>query len=124
MLKSARLIAFAATANAPQAKTFYVGTLGLKLVRDEEFALVLDAGGTMLRLAKVEAFTPAPYTVLGWEVPDLFKAVSELVRNGVQFERYDDYDQDALGIVGFPDGTSVAWFKDPDGNLLSLTQFG
>jgi catechol 2,3-dioxygenase-like lactoylglutathione lyase family enzyme len=112
-----------ATTDAARARTFYEGVLGLRLVADEPFALVFDLAGVMLRVAKVEQFAPQPFTVLGWRVSDVVAAVSALSRKGVAFERFPGMDQDELGVCAFPDGGRVAWFKDPDGNLLSLTQF-
>jgi hypothetical protein len=92
-------------------------------VVDDSFALVFDAHGVMLRVARVHELTPAPYTVLGWKVADISAAVKELQIRGVAFERYEGLDQDELGIWKSPGGAKVAWFKDPDRNTLSLTQF-
>lgn len=123
MLSSAELIAFASTARPDGAAAFYRDVLGLTLVADEPFALVFDAHGTMLRVTKVDAVQPAPYTVLGWRVTDIRKAVEELGGRGVVFERYAGMPQDDLGIWTSPAGARIAWFRDPDGNVLSLTQF-
>lgn len=123
MLTGARPIAFAATADAERARAFYAGTLKLPLIADEPFALVFDCGGTQLRIQKVQQVQPAPQTVLGWEVPDISGVVRALGAAGVAFERYSFLPQDDLGVWTAGDGTKVAWFKDPDGNLLSLTQF-
>ncbi len=117
------LIAFVATRQPDRAKAFYGGVLGLRLITDDAFALVFDARGTMLRIAKVRELTPAPYTVLGWRVPDIRAAVEKLTNSGVTFERYQGLTQDDLGIWTTPDGHKVSWFRDPDGNTLSLTQF-
>ena len=95
----------------------------MRLVADEPFALVFDAHGVMLRVTKVDAVTPAPYTVLGWRVPDIGAAVMELGGSGVVFERYQGMPQDELGIWTSPSGAKIAWFRDPDGNVLSLTEF-
>ena len=122
MLSTARIVAFVATALPDRARHFYVETLGLPLLADEPFALVFDANGVMLRVQKVAALAPAPHTVLGWNVPDVRAAVEVLAAKGVVFERFDGMPQDAFGIWTSPGGASVAWFKDPDGNLLSLTQ--
>lgn len=122
MLESADLIAFAATSDVPRARAFYQDTLGLELVRDDGFALVFDAHGTMLRVTQVGEVIVAPYTVLGWEVADAASAVTGLRGLGVQFERYDGVEQDEQGIWTAPGGDLVAWFKDPDGNTLSVTQ--
>ena len=121
-LASCNLMAFVATTDPKRATQFYEGVLGLSLIGDQPFALVFDANGTMLRIAKVDALTPAPYTVLGWAISDIAGAVVELRGKGVTFERFEGFDQDDLGIWTSPDGASVAWFKDPDGNMLSLTQ--
>jgi catechol 2,3-dioxygenase-like lactoylglutathione lyase family enzyme len=123
MLADAKLMAFVATTDPERAKTFYAQTLGLRLVGDEPFALVFDCHGTLLRISKVQSLTPAPFTVLGWAVDDLRGHLGRLAARGVRCERFEGFPQDALGVFTFPDGTQVAWFKDPDGNLLSLTQF-
>ena len=117
------IIGFAATSNPDRAKVFYRDTLGLPLVSEElPFALVFDACGTMLRITIVKAFTPAPYTVLGWRVLAIEEAAAALRRSGVEFERYPGMQQDDLGIWASPSGAKVAWFKDPDGNTLSISQ--
>ncbi len=122
MLGTAKLMAFAATTDAARAQAFYETTLGLRLVAEEPYALVFDANGTMLRVQKVREHTPPPFTALGWEVADIRATIQALVERGVSFERYDFVPQDALGVWD-AGGALVAWFKDPDGNLLSLTQF-
>jgi catechol 2,3-dioxygenase-like lactoylglutathione lyase family enzyme len=123
MLKSRPIIAFVATIDPLRARAFYAGTLGLRLVSEDGFALAFDAGGTMLRVATVQALQPAPYTVLGWTVPNIRKAVHELIGRHVQFQRYDGMGQDEQGIWTSPSGAKVAWFQDPDGNTLSVTEF-
>jgi catechol 2,3-dioxygenase-like lactoylglutathione lyase family enzyme len=115
-------MAFAATTGVDAALRFYRDALGLRFVADDGFALVFDAAGTTLRVARVEHVEPAPYTVLGWAVANIEDSVRELTGNGVAFEHYDSVPQDELGICTFPGSARVAWFKDPDGNLLSLTQ--
>lgn len=122
LLASAKITAFVATANAARAKIFYRDTLGLRFVSEDGFALVFDANGVMLRVAIVPALAPAQYTVLGWEVSDISAKVNELKDRGVEFERYSFPGQDEAGIWTSPTGARVAWFKDPDGNILSLTQ--
>ena len=124
MLHSARLTAFAATTDARKARQFYEGVLGLRVLSDDEFALAFDSNGTQLRVQKVEAVNPPPFTVLGWQVADITSIVSALSRSGISFERYSFMKQDAAGIWTAPGGTKVAWFKDPDGNLLSLAEHG
>jgi catechol 2,3-dioxygenase-like lactoylglutathione lyase family enzyme len=123
MLGSCDVIAFVATAQPAKAKEFYESILGLRLVADEPFSLVFDAKGTMLRIAKVQVVTPARHTVFGWIVPDVRQAVTELKAKGITFEQYEGLPQDEMGICSFPGGSEVAWFRDPDGNKLSLTQF-
>lgn len=123
MLQSSKIMAFVATADEQRARAYYEGTLGMRLVRDEPFALVFDANGTMLRIAKVSKLTPAAYTVLGWEVGDIAATVKELRQRGVVFEVIRGFEQDDLGVWTAPDGTKVAWFRDPDGNMLSVTEF-
>lgn len=123
MLTSRPIIAFVATTNPKRAKAFYTKTLGLRLVSEDGFALAFDAGGTMLRVAIVTRLQPAGYTVLGWIVPDIAKAVRDLMKRGVVFQRYEGMPQDDLGIWSSPSGAHVAWFTDPDGNTLSLTAF-
>jgi len=122
MLGSAQLTAFVATAHATRAKEFYGGTLGLTLLTDDEFALAFDSNGTQLRVQKVERVEPPPFTVLGWQVPNIRATVTDLAQRGVAFDRFPFLQQDDLGIWAAPSGTKVAWFKDPDGNLLSLAQ--
>ncbi len=125
LLGSHPVIAFVATTNPVQARRFYADSLGLKLVAEElPFALVFDAHGTMLRVTVVEKFAPASHTVLGWHVPDAVAAVSQLHEAGVKMEIYAGLaNQDEHGIWTSPSGARVAWFKDPDGNTLSVTQF-
>ena len=123
MLQDNEVIAFSATLDAPRALAFYRDVLGLRLVAEEEWAIVFDAGGTMLRLQKAVEHTPAKHTLLGWKVPDIAATMAGLAERGVRFERYDFMEQDAAGVWTTPDGARIAWFKDPDGNLLSLTQF-
>jgi len=123
MLKSRPIVAFVATTNPKHAKPFYAKTLGLRLVSEDGFALAFDAGGTMLRVAIVHTLQPAGYTVLGWIVPDIAKAVRDLMKRGVVFQRYEGMmPQDDLGIWSSPSGARVAWFTYPDSNTLSLTE--
>jgi catechol 2,3-dioxygenase-like lactoylglutathione lyase family enzyme len=121
-LSAAQLMAFVATTDAARAKAFYTGVLGLNLISEDTFALVFDANGTPLRVAIVEKIVTAPYTVLGWQVADAAGSVQVLTEAGVVFERYSFLTQDALGIWDAPGGARVAWFKDPDGNVLSVSQ--
>jgi catechol 2,3-dioxygenase-like lactoylglutathione lyase family enzyme len=121
MLSSAKPMAFVATADAARARAFYESVLGLRVVEDQPFALVLDSAGTAIRVQKVEAVRAAPYTALGWEVADVAAAVRGLGARGVVFDQYAGMQQDELGIWTSPSGARVAWFRDPDGNVLSLT---
>lgn len=123
MLKSAKIMTFIATRDADRAKVFYRDTMGLTLVEESPFAVVFDSGGIMLRVTNVPELNPAQYTVLGWEVPDVSSAVKELVARGVAFSRYPGMTQDEDGVWTSPSGARIAWFRDPDGNTLSLTQF-
>ena len=122
MLADHRVVAFVATRQPDRAKEFYGRTLGLPLIADTPFALVFDAAGTELRVQKVAELSPAPYTALGWRVPDLGAACRELSTRGVEAARFPGLPQDASGIWTSPDGHRVAWFRDPDGNILSLTE--
>jgi len=116
-------ILFLATANAKKSRSFYEGDLGLTFVADEPPALVFQVGDSMLRIQKVERVHAAPYTALGWAVSDIRQTVQKLRTAGVTFERYEGMNQDGDGIWHAPSGAFVAWFKDPDGHTLSLTQF-
>ena len=119
------VMAFVYIVDVPRAKSFYRDTLGLRLVSEEPpFALVFDANGIMLRLGMAKELPPAHGTVLGWQVPDIRATIHELQQAGVRFERYEKMKQDELGIWTTPTGAKVAWFKDPDGNILSVTEFG
>lgn len=124
MLDTANITAFIATTNPARAIEFYRDTLGLHLVSDDAFACVFDCRGTALRIQKVRELGPHPFTSLGWNVADIRAAVVGLSERGVTFERYPFVEQDELGIWQTPGDAKVAWFKDPDGNLLSLTEHG
>jgi catechol 2,3-dioxygenase-like lactoylglutathione lyase family enzyme len=123
VLADASFIGFIPVRDLAAARAFYAGTLGLRVVDDAPFALVLDAGGTMLRVTPVPELPARPFTIAGWNVPDIGAVVRTLAGRGVQFARYDGLTQDDLGIWTTPGGDQVAWFKDPDGNTLSLTAF-
>ncbi len=124
MLNASKLTAFVAALDPDQAKKFYRDTLGLTLLKEElPFALIFDAAGTMLRVTLVHQVAAAPYTILGWQVSDIAGAVKSLQRSGVHFERFPGMnDQHESAIWTAPGGAQVAWFKDPDGNLLSISQ--
>ena len=123
MLGSSPLIAFAAAADLDRARVFYESTLGLRLVEQSPYAAVFDADGVMLRLTAVPEVVVAGYTVLGWRVDDIAATIDGLAARGVDFTRYDGMEQDGRGIWTTPNGDRVAWFRDVDGNTLSLTQF-
>ena len=123
MLSNSEIIAFIGTKSPEASLHFYRDVLGLHLVADEPSAMVFDSNGTMLRVSKVPAFDTASFTVLGWDVADIEAKVAELVGRGGVIQRFDGMGQDEQGILTFPDQTRVAWFKDPDGNMLSFTQF-
>lgn len=116
-------MAFIATQDPARAIAFYRDALGLRLVKDDQHALVFDTGGTMLRIQKVERAVVPPYTVLGWSVGDIRATMKALAAKGVRAQRYEFIPHDDAGIWTTPTGERVAWFKDPDGNTLSLTQF-
>lgn len=123
MLHAAPPIAFVSTADGERARAFYEEALGLRLVADEGFALVFDLAGVMLRVTRVDELRPQPFAVLGWRVADAEATARELAGRGVVFERYPGLDQDDLGLWRSPSGARIAWFRDPDGNVLSLTEF-
>ena len=122
-LPTSELIAFMPTTNLAAARVFYEQGLGLPIAGESPIACTFDANGTTLRVIAVEQITPAPYTVLGWNVADIEASIHELAGRGVVFERFEGVDHDELGVWRSPGGARVAWFKDPDGNTLSLTQF-
>ena len=123
MLGSADAIAFVGATDLGRARDFYEQVLGLPLTGRSDFACVFDANGTMLRVTAVPEVARGGYTVLGWRVADIAAAVRDLSAKGVAFLRYDGVDQDDSGVWTTPGGDRVAWFADPDGNILSLTQF-
>jgi len=122
MRSLSKIMAFAATTDGAKARAFYEGVLGLRFVSEDAFAVVYDVGGVELRIQKVQALTPQPHTQLGWSVSSIDKVVEELGGRGAAFEKYAYLEQDAQGIWTAPSGAKVAWLKDPDGNLLSLTE--
>ena len=123
MLKDAKIMAFVAILDEKKATDFYSGVLGLRKISGDQFALEFDAGGVTLRAAFVKEAATAPYTVLGWQVTGIESVVQELAGKGVIFERYGFLPQDDLGVWNA--GTAkVAWFKDPFGNLLSVSEHG
>jgi catechol 2,3-dioxygenase-like lactoylglutathione lyase family enzyme len=123
MLGNCKVMTFIATKDGETARRFYEEVLGLTFVADEPYALVFDLNGIMLRIQKVADMSPGDYTTLGWQVGDIETTVRGLAERGVTFERYEGLPQDQLGIWSVPGAKAkVAWFKDPDGNTLSVTQ--
>lgn len=122
MLRTSAPIAFLATVMPERARAFYAETLGLQLLADDEFSLHFDLAGVPLRLQKVRELNPQPFTALGWQVADAVATIAALRAKGVACERYPFLQQDAHDIWEAPGGARIAWFKDPDGNLLSVTQ--
>lgn len=120
-----RIVAFLVTTKPHDAIAFYRDKIGFNLSSEDDFALVFDANGTMLRVVKMKQgqFHPAAYTVLGWDVDDIARTVAALTRRGIAFERYPGMPQDKDGVWVSPSGAKVAWFKDPEGNVLSITEF-
>ncbi len=122
MLASKALVAFVPTIDQSKAKAFYTDILGLTLLSEDNFALVFDANGTILRVSSVKEFQPYPFTVLGWETNNIEADIRLLNSKGIYFEKYGFFEQDDMGIWIAPGGAKIAWFKDADGNTLSLTQ--
>jgi catechol 2,3-dioxygenase-like lactoylglutathione lyase family enzyme len=122
MLTHSPLIAFIPTKDTSRARHFYEGLLGLRFVSDDSFAIVMDANGTMIRIVRVEDFTPFPFTLLGWQVNDIHSTIAAMTGKGIQFLRYPYFKQSEDGVWTAPGGTQVAWFKDPDQNTLSISQ--
>lgn len=116
-------ISFIATTKPEMAKTFYGDILGLVLREQSPYALVFGDGANMLRVQIVAELTPASHTVHGWQVTDLDREIADLTDKGVAFLKFDQLPQDASGIWTSPDGHKIAWFKDPSGNILSMTQY-
>jgi catechol 2,3-dioxygenase-like lactoylglutathione lyase family enzyme len=125
MLGSSAVVAFVPSRSPRKARSFYGHTLGLGFISDDQFASVFDANDVMVRVvdvSSVEGFKPFPFTILGWSVDDIGKTVKGLQKKGVKFERYPGMEQDQLGIWTSPSGARIAWFKDPDGNVLSVAE--
>ena len=122
MLASGKVIGFVPTKDSAKARSFYEGKLGFQFVSDDMFALVMRAGETMIRIAKVQDFTPPPFTVLGWEVSNIGEVVAWLQQRGVAFEKYPWVEDKVSGIWTAPSGGKIAWFKDAAGNVLSVSQ--
>ena len=125
LLEGAAPVAFILTADRIRAKPFYAGVLGLRMVAEDDFAVTFDLGnGAVIRLTDLPGHVAREHTVLGWNVPDIRDSVARLTASGITFRLFDGSGQDEDGIWTAPGGAKVAWFTDPDGNVLSLTQFG
>jgi catechol 2,3-dioxygenase-like lactoylglutathione lyase family enzyme len=122
MLAHSPIIAFVPTKDAARARSFYEETLGLRFVSEDQFAIVMDANGTMIRIVSVGDFAPFPFTILGWQVEDIHQVVARMTDKGVMFARYSFLEQGTDGVWDAPGGAKVAWFSDPDGNTLSVSQ--
>ena len=116
------LIGFFPITDGGRAKAFYADVLGLDFVQDDGFAVVFRSGGNMVRLVRMPSVTPAQFTILGWEATVIEEDVKALKAKGISFVRYSFFEQDELGVWTAPNGNKVAWFTDPDGNVLSLSQ--
>jgi len=122
MLGTANIVAFVSITDAAKAREFYEGKLGLRFVKDDGFAVVFESKDTRLRAVKMNEVKPPHFTVLGWEVKPIEQAVKSLCDRGIHFEIFGFFKQDELGIWTAPSGDKVAWFKDPDGNILSISE--
>ncbi|HZW69554.1 MAG TPA: VOC family protein [Hanamia sp.] len=122
MLANKKLKAFVPTIKPEEAKSFYKDVLGLKLLSQDDYALEFEANGTLLRVTIVQELKPQAFTVLGWNVDDIVSIIKSLNDENIFCEKYDFFEQNDLGIWTSPNGSKVAWFKDPDGNVLSLTE--
>jgi catechol 2,3-dioxygenase-like lactoylglutathione lyase family enzyme len=122
MLASGKMVGFLLTRDYEKARSFYEGKLGLEFVSLDQFAMVMKVGGHHVRVSQAPEFTPVQSTVLGWDVPDIEAVVAWLTQRGVAFEKYPFVQDQERGIWTTPDGSKVAWFKDPDGNILSVSQ--
>ena len=123
MLGSSPVTAFLPSTDPVRSRAFYEGVLGLTVSTSDGFALVLEGGGTTIRVTHVETFEPQPFTALGWVVPDIVQVMEQLAQHAVEFVVFEGMGQGADGVWTAPGGHRVAWFKDPDANLLSLTQY-
>ncbi len=123
MLKEPRITAFLPTVKPERSKQFYMNTLGLKLVSEDIYALEFEGRGAFLRITVVEKFIPHSFTVLGLKIENIVSQVKTLIKKGVMLERYKYFEQDELGIWVAPSKAKIAWFKDPDGNIISLTEY-
>jgi catechol 2,3-dioxygenase-like lactoylglutathione lyase family enzyme len=123
MLTAPQITAFLPTIDPIKSKHFYKNVLGLNLKTEDNYALEFQGKGTLLRITVVNELEPQPFTVLGFKIDNIDIQVSTLIGKGVTFNLYDQFEQNNLGIWTAPSGAKVAWFHDPDGNLLSLTEY-
>jgi catechol 2,3-dioxygenase-like lactoylglutathione lyase family enzyme len=121
MLGRAPYVGFIPVSGISSIREFYVKTLGLTFVHEDDFALVVDAHGTTIRITPVPDFAPQPFTIAGWSSEDVVSTVARMREAGVVFQLFDGLDQDELGIWHAPGGDLVAWFRDPEGNVLSIS---
>jgi catechol 2,3-dioxygenase-like lactoylglutathione lyase family enzyme len=122
VLGEKNIVAFVPTTDFGRARAFYEGILGLRFKQEDGFALVLDANGIMLRITKIPVFEPARFSVLGWQVHGIYDLVAKLTGKGIVFEQFGLPHQDETGVWTAPSGDKIAWFRDPDGNVLSLSE--
>lgn len=122
MLGGSNISVFLATSQPEVSRLFYKEILGLEFVSEDDFAIVFNMNDTELRISKVPSFTPQPFTVLDWHVPDISKAVTALLNHDINFELFEGLNFSDDFVWTAPDGVQVAWFKDPDGNMLSVSQ--
>ena len=116
-------ICFIMTTDRERSKAFYIEKLGLKYLGEDQFATSFDLNGVPLRLSDTGPFVPSPHTIMGWQVDDIDATVQQLSDKGVKFEIYEGFGQEPSGIWSDPSGRArIAWFLDPDGNNLSITQ--
>jgi catechol 2,3-dioxygenase-like lactoylglutathione lyase family enzyme len=122
MLGAANIVAFVPITDGAKAREFYEGKLGVRFIKEDGFAVVFESNGTRVRAVKMKEVKPSHFTILGWEVKPIEQAVMSLRDRGVHFETFGLFKQDELGIWTAPSGDKVAWFKDPDGNILSISE--
>lgn len=123
MLSKSKLQSIVLTSRPAEAKAFYSDVLGLEFKCESDGAMVFDVSGSALRVSPVPSTTPTEHTVLGFSVPDVDNSIAQLTDLGVEFERFEGFPHEPNGALTTPDGSRVAWFRDPDGNLLSVVQF-
>lgn len=122
MLGKSNIVGFVPITDGARAREFYEGKLGLRFVKDDGFAVVFEGNNARLRAVKMKEVKSLHFTILGWEVKTIEQAVTSLRERGVHFETFGFFKQDELGIWTAPSGDKVAWFKDPDGNILSISE--